>query len=66
MPARQLQRRDEDSEEATLYLQRFRFEGKERHDLKQGIREEELAAGSIILLHDTWREKDMLRKLAFQ
>ena len=66
MRARQLQRRDEDLEEATLHLQRMRLEGKERHDLKYGIREEELAIGSIVLLHDTRREKDMSRKLAFK
>ena len=64
--ARQLQRRDKDLEEATLHLQRMRLEGKERHDLKHGIREEELAVGSIVLLHDTQREKDMSRKLAFK
>ena len=66
MRARQLQRRDEDLEEATLHLQRMRLEGKERHDLKHGIREEELSIGSIILLHDTRREKDMFRKLSFK
>ena len=66
MRARQLQRRDKDLEEATLHLQRIRFEGKERHDLKHGIREEELAVGSIVLLHDTRREKDMSRKISFK
>lgn len=40
MRARQLHRRDEDLEEATL--QRMDLEGKERHELKHGIREEEL------------------------
>ena len=44
----------------------MRLEGKERHDLKYGIRDEELAIGSIILLHDTRREKDMSRKLSFK
>ncbi len=34
--------------------------------MKHGIRKEELAAGSIVLLHDTRREKEMSRKLAFQ
>lgn len=66
MRARQLQRRDDDLEEATLHLQRMRLEGKERHDLKYGIRDEELAVGSIVLLHDTTREKDMSRKLFFK
>ena len=66
MRARQLQRRDKDLEEATLHLQRMRLKGKERHDLKYGICEEELAVGSIVLLHDTWRKKDMLWKLEFK
>ena len=64
--ARQLQRQDDDLEEATLHLQRIRGEGKERHDLKHGIRKEELAAESIVLLHDTRREKDMSRKFALK
>ncbi len=64
--ARQLQRPDEDLEEATLHLQRIRLEGKERHDLKHRIRIEELAVRSIVLLYDTRREKDISRKLAFK
>ncbi len=44
----------------------MRLEGKERHDLKHGIRDEELAIGSIVLLHDTRHEKDMSRKLSFK
>lgn len=66
MRACQLQRRDEDLEEATLHLERMRLEGKERHDLKYNIREEKLAIRSIVLLHDTRREKDMSRKLSFK
>ena len=66
MRVRQLQRRDDDLEEAALHLQRMRLEGKERHDEKHGIRNEELALGDIVLLHDTRREKDMSRKLAFK
>ena len=61
-----MERRDEDLEEATFHLQRMRFEGKEQHDLKHGIREEELAIGSIVLLLDTRRKKDMSRKLSFK
>ena len=33
----------------------------EGHDLKYGIRDKELATGSIVLLHDTKREKDKSR-----
>ena len=66
MRARQLQCKDKDLEEAVLHLQRMRLEGKERHDKKQGIRNEDLAIGSIVLLHGTRREKDMSQKLAFK
>ncbi len=59
MRPRQLQLRDEDLEEATLHLQRMRLERKKRHYLKHGIRKEELAVGSIVLLHDTQREKNI-------
>ena len=65
MCTRQLQCRDKDLEEAVLHLQRIQLEGKERHNKKHGIREE-LNMGSIVLLHDTRREKDMLQKLAFK
>ena len=66
MRARELQRRDEYLEEAVLHLQRMRLEGKERHDKKHGICNEELAIGSIVLLHNTRREKDISQKLAFK
>lgn len=66
MRARQLQRRDEDLEEATLHLRRMRLEGKEWHDLKYGIRDKELEIGTIVILHDTRREEDMSRKLSFK
>lgn len=66
MRACQLQRRDEDLEEAVLHVQRMRLEGKERHNEEHGIRTEELAIGSVVLLHDTRREKNMSRKLAFK
>ncbi len=44
----------------------MRQEGKKRHDLKHGIRDEKLAIGSIVLLHDIKRKKDMSRKLSFK
>ena len=66
MRAHQLQHRDEDVEEAVLYLQRMRLEGKGRHDKKRSIRNEELAIRSIVLLHDTRREKNMSQRLAFK
>ncbi len=57
MHIHQLQRRDYDLEEATLYLQRMRLEGKECHDEKHGIRHEELAPSDVVLLHDTRKKK---------
>ncbi len=39
---------------------------KERDDLKHNICKEEMAVGSIFLLHDTQRKKDMSRKLVFK
>ena len=41
----------------------MRLEGKERHNEKHGIREE-LNMGSIVLLYDTQRKKDISQKLA--
>ena len=64
--ARQLQCRDRDLEEATLHLQRMHLEGKEHHDLKHGIRQEEPTIKSNVLLYDTRREKDMSWKLSFK
>ncbi len=66
MRARQLQCRDEDLEEATLHLQCMHLKRKVRNDLKHGIRKEELAVGSIVLLHDTRCKNDMSRQLAFK
>ena len=66
MRARQLQCQDKDLEESTLHLQCMRLEGKEHHDEKYDVRHKELVADDVVLLHDTRREKDMFRKLAFQ
>lgn len=63
MRAHQLQRQDEDVEEATLHLQRMCLEEKEPHDDRHSIRVKVLTVGKIVLLHDTRREKDMSRKL---
>ena len=43
----------------------MQLEGKERYDKKHGIWKEQ-AIGSIILLHNTWRKRDILQKLAFK
>lgn len=66
MRARQFQRRDKDLEKAIHHLQRMRQKRKERHNKKYGIRQEELAIGSIVLLNSTRHKKDMSQKLAFK
>lgn len=66
MRTRQLQYRDKDLEEVVHHLQRMRQKEKEQYDEKYGIRKEELAMGSIVLLNNTRRKKDMLQKLAFK
>ncbi len=66
MRTRQLHRRNKDLEKATLHLQHMRLERKERHDPKHGIRKKELAVGGIVALHDTRRDKEMSRNLAFK
>lgn len=42
------------------------FEGKERHDLKHGIRPKKLTIKSIVLLHKARCKKDMSWKLSFK
>ena len=66
MRARQLQRRDEDMEEATLLLQRMRMQGKDLFDDSHRIREEPLAVDDLVLLYDSQREANMSIKLAFK
>ena len=66
MRARQLQQRDEDLKQAVSHFQRIRLEGRERHDEKHGFGATQLAAQDDVLLHDTKREKDVSRKLAFK
>lgn len=66
MRARQLQCKNKDLEEVVHHLQRRWEEEKERHDEKYCIWQEELVLGSIVLLHDTRRKKDMSQKLAFK
>lgn len=66
MHACQLQYWDNDFKETTLYFQYMRLMGKEQHDLKYGIQEEELAVESVVLLYDTGCKKDMSQKLLFK
>ena len=64
--ARQIQRRDEDIEEAALYLQRKRMEGKDNFDLDHRIREKDFSVNDMVLLHDTKRENIHTGKLEFR
>ena len=66
--ARQLERRDEDLEEAILRLQRVRTEGKEYFDQKHRLREKDLGKGDLVLLHDTGRFKsrEVTNKLGYK
>ena len=53
MRARQLQRRDEDIEEAALYLRRSREQDKEEFDARKRLLTKGLNVGDLVLLHDT-------------
>ena len=44
----------------------MRVKKKKRHDLIHDICDKKLAIGSIVLLHNTRRKKDMSRKLSFK
>ena len=57
----QLQRRDEDHEEARLRLRRRREEGKEYFDATHVLHAAPLQEGDLVLLHNTMRHKDMSR-----
>lgn len=56
--ARQLQRRDEDMEEARLHQQRKRLDGKDRFDTEKSLRRGTISNGDIVLLHDAVQEID--------
>lgn len=67
MRARQIQRRDEDLEEAALYLQRSRLQGKDTFDESHKVRpEDDLSEGDMILLHDTKLDNQHSAKLSFR
>ena len=60
--ARQLLRRDEDLQEATLRLRRSRLQGREAFDEARQIRQVEVKEGDLVLLHDALQEVDMSKK----
>lgn len=66
MRIRQLERRDEDVEEATLLLQRMRMQGKDLFDETHRVQEDWLKADDLVLLYDSQREANMSIKLAFK
>ncbi|KAF2488741.1 hypothetical protein BU16DRAFT_568040 [Lophium mytilinum] len=59
--ARQLQRRKEDVKEAVARTIRHRLNNKEEFNGRKHIREAGYAAGDIVLLWDSVREKDISR-----
>ncbi|KAJ9246723.1 hypothetical protein DTO195F2_9270 [Paecilomyces variotii] len=64
--ARQIELRDQDTEEARLRVQRRREAGKEVFDNKKRLREERLTEGQLVLLHDTKLETSYSAKLAYR
>jgi len=53
MRARQIEKRDEDIEEACAHLLRIRLQGKEYYDQTKNIVSETPKEGDLVLLHDT-------------
>lgn len=64
--ARQLERREEDLEQARLHLQRVRESNKDYFDGNHRLRAEDFNVGDLVLLHNTKLDKDMSHKLAFK
>jgi hypothetical protein len=62
----QLQRRDEDYEEISLRLRRFRERGKERFSATHVLHTTLSKTGEMVLLHDTMRAGDMSREQKIQ
>lgn len=66
MQARQLQRQDEDLEEAALYLRRSREQGKEEFDPRRRLQSKDSNTGDLVLLHNTKLEYQFSHKLDFR
>ena len=66
MRARQLQRRDEDLQEAALYLRRSREQGKDNFDSQKRLRVKELNVRDLVLLHDTKLKYQYSHKLDYR
>ena len=67
MRARQIERRDEDIEEAVAHLRRMRLQGKEYFDQTKNIVRETPKKGDLVLLYDTKKEKShsIIKKLKY-
>jgi len=65
MRAQQIERRDEDIEEARAHLQRMREKGKERHDWTKQLISDPAKEGDLVLLHDSALKTNLSRKLRF-
>ena len=66
MRARQIQRRDENLEKATLFLQRCRMKEKNRFDVTRQIRFTFLKRRTTVLLHDTKLNNIHIEKLFYK
>ena len=66
MRAKQLQRRDEDLEEAALHLRRMREQNKELFDDKHQLRKISLNADDLMLRHDIKLDNRHDLKLIFR
>jgi hypothetical protein len=64
--ARQLERREEDLEEARLYLQRVRESNKEYFDENHRLRAEDFNINDLVLLYNTKLDKNLSNKLVFK
>ena len=64
--ARQIQRRDEDLEEAAMHLQRVRTEAKDLFDENHRTRTEDLREADMVMLHDTRLDNQHFERLAFR
>ena len=65
MRAQQIERRDHNTEEALLQVQRHRDDNRERYNKHGQLREVLIEEGSLVLLHNTKRKTLYIDKLGF-
>jgi hypothetical protein len=66
MRARQIERRDKDTEEARFHIQRLRERNKELFDEKLQLRSSPLDEGKLVLVHDSRLDPSRSAKLQFR